>query len=262
VVTGCPKDSLDPRKWHLPIVGEVGYKGFFNRGDAEAEAARLEEEGLDTWIQPVMAFSTLGWLHDPIFSTVLQQSRVVVITVTLHELVHNTFYVRGDTRFNEQAATFVSEKGTLMFLVERFGRSSVYAKRARALFDDESMLGIFVEQLSSRLQAVYEQRIRPEDKLAERARIFGEARREFDTVRQKFHTRLGAHLADRTWNNATVVALGRYLAPPANIFQDIYRALGGDLRKMVSLLKDVPDGQDPWQYLTNRLAMLQGDRRL
>jgi predicted aminopeptidase len=45
VVTAAPKDRLEPYTWWFPIGGRVPYKGYFDPGDALAEAERLRGEG-------------------------------------------------------------------------------------------------------------------------------------------------------------------------------------------------------------------------
>ena len=60
VITACEKDRLKLRTWGFPLVGEVAYKGFFTQEDALREKRSLEGEGLDTFVQQVCAYSTLG----------------------------------------------------------------------------------------------------------------------------------------------------------------------------------------------------------
>ena len=44
IVSACAKDRFQPHLWWFPIVGDVPYKGFFAKADAEAEAASLEKQ--------------------------------------------------------------------------------------------------------------------------------------------------------------------------------------------------------------------------
>ncbi|MBU6429549.1 MAG: aminopeptidase, partial [Cyanobacteria bacterium REEB65] len=71
VVSAAYRDRLEPYLWHFPLVGAVPYKGFFDKSEAEAERDRLERRGLDTYLRGVEAFSLLGIVRDPLYSTML-----------------------------------------------------------------------------------------------------------------------------------------------------------------------------------------------
>jgi predicted aminopeptidase len=72
VVMAAPRDSLKPYTWWFPIVGEVPYRGYFNKEHAEAEAEEMEKGGLDTMVRPAVAFSSLGFFNDPLLSDLLR----------------------------------------------------------------------------------------------------------------------------------------------------------------------------------------------
>ncbi|MCA9506621.1 MAG: aminopeptidase, partial [Myxococcales bacterium] len=64
--------SLEPVPWRYPLLGRLPYRGYFDRAKAEAEAVRLRErEGYDVCETGVTAYSTLGWLADPVTSPML-----------------------------------------------------------------------------------------------------------------------------------------------------------------------------------------------
>ena len=119
VITACEKDRFKLRTWGFPLVGEVAYKGFFTQEDAYREKRSLEGEGLDTFIQQACAYSTLGWLKDPIYSSLLGRSHAALASLILHEMTHATVYFRGETGLNEQVATFIGNRGAIAFLSGR-----------------------------------------------------------------------------------------------------------------------------------------------
>ena len=172
LVSACPQDSLEPYTWRFPIVGEMEYKGFFSKKDAVKEIKKLNERGFDTCLQHAIAFSTLGWLDDPIYSTILDHHPVIVITIVIHELVHNTVFFKGETEFNEQLASFIAEKGTSLFVSERFGVSSPLYQIALDLSRDEELVSNVFEELYSVLQGLYEQDLTREEKIRKREAIF------------------------------------------------------------------------------------------
>ncbi|HEY9594120.1 MAG TPA: aminopeptidase, partial [Spirochaetia bacterium] len=75
VVQACDAVSFTAYQWSYPFLGKLPYKGFYERKDADAEAVRLKNEGYDTIIRPVDAFSTLGFVKDPVYSFMKRYSK-------------------------------------------------------------------------------------------------------------------------------------------------------------------------------------------
>ena len=103
--------SLTPKTWCMAIVGCVTYRGFYDRKDAEQLAAELREQGLDTYVGGVSAYSTLGYFNDPVLNTFLRFGETEVARLIFHELTHQLVFVEGDTAFNESLATAVENEG-------------------------------------------------------------------------------------------------------------------------------------------------------
>ena len=64
--------SVDPHQWCFPIAGCVSYRGYFAQSAADAFARQLRESGLDVYVGGVPAYSTLGWMDDPVLSTFIR----------------------------------------------------------------------------------------------------------------------------------------------------------------------------------------------
>lgn len=106
-----PEFSLSPQLHCFPIAGCVAYRGYYSQGGARGAEALLRQQGLDTYLGGVEAYSTLGWFDDPILNTMLRWSDERLVAVIFHELAHQQFYLAGDTAFNESFATFVEQQG-------------------------------------------------------------------------------------------------------------------------------------------------------
>ncbi len=122
VVTGAEKYALQPYEWRFPVVGKVGYKGFFDVEKAKKAEQQLRAEGYDADVGVVAAWSTLGWFRDPILSGMLRRNEGQLAELIIHEMTHATLYVKSNVDFNENLASFVGEEGALLFLEYKYGK--------------------------------------------------------------------------------------------------------------------------------------------
>ena len=123
-VVAAPELSLTLKTWCFPVVGCVGYRGYFARDDADAEAAKLRADGLEASVYGVPAYSTLGKLpgalfSDPLLNTFLRYSEGELARLIFHELSHQVAYAAGDTVFNESFATTVERIGGARWLAQQ-----------------------------------------------------------------------------------------------------------------------------------------------
>ncbi|MCS6899295.1 MAG: aminopeptidase [Myxococcales bacterium] len=137
VVSACDPLSFRPVIWRFPIIGAITYVGWFDRDEARAHAERLRAKGLDVDLRGAGAYSTLGWLPDPVLSSMLHPGEGALgglVDVVLHESVHATYYLNGQSFLNESLATFVARRLTRIYLRETRGAES---RELRAYEDDE-----------------------------------------------------------------------------------------------------------------------------
>ncbi len=122
-VVAAPALSLTLKTWCFPVVGCVGYRGYYARADADALAAELRADGLEVAVYGVPAYSTLGWTDwlggDPLLSTFIRWPEGELARLIFHELAHQVVYVADDTTFNESFATAVERLGGQRWLAER-----------------------------------------------------------------------------------------------------------------------------------------------
>ena len=120
-VVAAPELSLKLATWCFPVVGCVGYRGYFDRAEADAFAAGLRAQALEVSVYGVPAYSTLGtlpgdWLADPLLNTFIDYPEGELARLIFHELAHQVAFAKGDTVFNESFATAVERIGGARWL--------------------------------------------------------------------------------------------------------------------------------------------------
>ena len=115
-VFAAPPLSMLSEQWCYPLIGCAPYRGFFDEADARAFAARYEQNGFDTYVGGVAAYSTLGWFDDPLLSSFVFYSEPALANLLFHELAHSEVWLNGDVAFNESFASFVGAKGARTWL--------------------------------------------------------------------------------------------------------------------------------------------------
>lgn len=146
VVSAAPKNKLEHFEWKYPLVGSLPYKGFFIRADADLEALELKKQNLDVYIRGVTAYSTLGWLKDPILSSMLQYEDEDLVNTIIHELTHATVFISNANDFNERLASFVGNQGTLEFYRKFYPNDFSIEKRIQDELKGEKLFSEFIEQ--------------------------------------------------------------------------------------------------------------------
>ena len=119
VVYAASTFSTELQTWKYPIVGEYQSKGFFKERLAKEYSAKLNSQGYDVYVGEAAAYSTLGWFSDPLLSTFLDDTDEELAETLFHELAHRTYYLKGDTMFNESFATSFAQKSVQLWLKEK-----------------------------------------------------------------------------------------------------------------------------------------------
>jgi len=227
VVTAAPRTKLEPYTWWFPIVGHVAYKGFFKQNEAKEEAQRLEAQGYDTYIRPASAFSTLGWFADPLLPHLLKYDSETLANIIIHELFHTTFYVKGQSVFNESLANFAGHRGVIAFLAKEQGGASAVTRKAVITWERELTLANFLNGAAEQLNGLYNSTLTETEKLQQREHMFAQVQEEFH--RLPATVRRTADLATLKLNNAVILQYLVYLQDLA-LFEQIYQQNGQELR--------------------------------
>lgn len=253
VLSAARRDKLREYTWSYPIVGVVPYKGFFSASAARRAADALALRGYDVHLRPSGAFSTLGYFSDPLFSTVVERDTMELVATVLHELAHNTLYVRSQTPFNESFASFVGYRGAEAFFRSR--GDSADAERAAARWRDERTLDVFYAELARRLDSAYAEPLDPGALADARAVLFGWARDQLTgPVGQGLETYDWRWFANAPLNNAVVIAQRLY-RQSLHLFEETYLRHGADLVATLHAIQvqvlTEPD-RDPYEALYSR----------
>jgi len=255
VLSASRRDKLREITWTYPIVGVVPYKGFFSAARARREAEQFGQQGLDVFLRPSGAFSTLGYLSDPLFSTAMSRDTMELVATVVHELAHNTLYVKSQTPFNESFASFVGYRGAEAFFRSR--HDTLDARRAAARWRDERTLDVFYAELARRLDSAYAEPLSGEKLAQVRAALFGSARDQFKgPTGQSLETYDWRWFAQAPLNNAVIIA-ERLYRMNLNLFDEIYLQNNADIAETVRAIQIRVFTQpgDPYQALYSRPGM-------
>jgi predicted aminopeptidase len=247
-VIAAPELSLKLETWCFPVVGCVGYRGYFDRAAADAYAATLGPTGLEVNVYGVPAYSTLGKLPlevlaDPLLSTFINYSEGELARLIFHELAHQVAYATDDTTFNESFAVAVERIGAARWLADPARTAAAEELRA----SDQRRLDFraLTNAYRDRLAALYEGGASVADKRAGKAALMAQLRTDYAQLKAE---RWGGYAGYDNWfaraNNASFGVLAAYneLVPA---FERLFERQGRDwprfyaeVRRLAELPKD------------------------
>jgi predicted aminopeptidase len=252
VLSAAYPDRLAPKTWWFPVVGHVPYRGFFDEGDARRAQTELESEGLDTYLRPTAAFSTLGWFDDPLLSSILRGDEIEVVTTVFHEMSHAHLFVPGQVGFNESYATFVGRAAAVEFFCSRpgAGPDSLRCLRAQARWRDVRRFSRFLDELVAELEEIYgDPALASSEKIARREGVFRRAQERFRfDVAPGLESLTFASFGREPINNATLLSRIRYYRRLPDFGRLVHRH--GSLREaVVFLVAGAGSAEDPFELL-------------
>lgn len=230
VVSACDPLAFRPVVWSFPVIGAITYVGWFERSEAVAHGERLRGAGLDVDVRGAGAYSTLGWLRDPVLSSMLHEGDGALgglVDIVLHESVHATYYVNGQSYLNESLASFVAEELTRGYLRQTRGPESTelraYERDERSAEERrEGLHRVYLE-----LERLYASPLPPSEKLAKKAALLADARRAFRI--------------SRPLNNAVLIQYKTY-GTGRGEFRGLLEACGGSWPRFWASLRAMPEG--------------------
>ncbi|MEA2750270.1 MAG: hypothetical protein QOI41_4413 [Myxococcales bacterium] len=227
VVSACAPLAFRPKTWTFPVIGSITYTGWFDRKEADDYAKELAAKGWDVDVRGSQAYSTLGWFTDPILSTMLSGGDDALgdlADVVLHESLHATFYVPGQSTLNESMASFVGDTLAPEYLAEAKGPDSIDQGRFIELRTKSEARGKRMKEAYMALEALYASKLSKEEKLAEKKRIT-------DRLRADLHIQ-------RPVTNATLIQYKTYGSGREEMEQ-LLQVCGGSVPRMIKALEKV-----------------------
>ncbi|MES2519591.1 MAG: aminopeptidase [Bacteroidota bacterium] len=133
LLTVAERYKMEAKMFDYPIVGlfigNFSYKGFFDSTTAAKEQTYWKNQGYDTEMGQGIAYSTLGWLPEPILSNMLYYSDGKLASLIIHEMTHGTIFVKNNHETSENLANFIGDYGAKRFLKYKYGSDSQVFKR-------------------------------------------------------------------------------------------------------------------------------------
>jgi predicted aminopeptidase len=250
----APKTELKPYTWWYLFVGRVPYKGFPSEESAKVEADRFAAQGYDTHIRQAAAFSTLGWFDDPLLAHLLHYDKVTLAEIVFHELLHNTFFVKGAVDFNESLANFVGYRAAMSFFRDHYGANSKEYLRAVQVWDQELEFAKFLAELVLDLKHLYAEEIGTQEKLRLREEMFARSQARWISRTANDHGHRHAAFGREKLNNA-VLSHHLLYSSHLDLFESVYEASGSDLRLLVeSIVQRVNSSTDPFAAVRGLLV--------
>jgi predicted aminopeptidase len=225
VVYAAPEFSIESKKWWYPLVGSLKYRGFFNEKDAAVEAAHLKKKGYDVFVGGVEAYSTLGYLADPVLNTFLHRSDGELAELIFHELTHAKVFIPGDTDFNEAFATANGQEGVRRWMRSKNNLSGLREYEAN-LEKSRDAVHLML-RTREKLKAVYACTYRSvETERLAKQRVFDDMLKEAGAVSP--HARININHAPKVWNNARLNTVATYYTMVPG-FERLLKEKSGDL---------------------------------
>lgn len=215
--------EIDAATFWFPVVGTVPYKGFFDQARARSEAEKLRGQGLDVCLFPISAYSTLGWLDDPLTAPMLREGRDRLIETVFHELVHATIYVPDEANFNEGIATFIGQEAAIRFREDPGEREG-----ERRRVEEDRAVARTLAAFRERVADLYQGTAAGSERDASRAALENRTRAELASL--DLTTRDGVWLAEQVRLNDACQALTETYHGDLSRYGERLRELGGDLR--------------------------------
>jgi len=241
-LTACKPFQLKAHEWKFPLIGSFSYKGFFNYDQAVAEEEIIRKEGFDTSIDEIAGWSTLGWFNDPVLSDMLYRSPGSLANLIIHELTHGTLYVKDNVDFNENLASFVGDRGAIMFLEHKYGSASkeyMQYQQGRIISDKYSALVLSSAERLDSLYNSFNNGLTRQEKIAKKKTVMDEITQDLRNF-PGYSGKKNLHFEEelKKINNTYFMDFKRYRKDQTYFEKEFITKFKSDFRSYLAYLKE------------------------
>jgi len=256
VVSASPKWRLETYRWSYPIVGKLPYKGYAMETDALEEQNEMIQQGYDTYMRGVSAYSTLGWFKDPLLSSMLRAKDYDLVSTIIHESVHATLFIKGQADFNERLAVFLGNKGMEMYYRQQEGPNSKTLVSVQNEIEDDKRFSEFITAEIQSLEKWYidknidEKNILKDPELQNKLELERQSR--FDLILKNFKMQIEPQMKTDSWkkfsqtklNNARLNVFKTYMQDLGD-FEALYQKTGSSFVEFMKACRSLEKSENP-----------------
>ena len=240
VVMACEPYALENYEWEIPLAGNFPYLGFFDKQKAIKEWQKIKKLGFDTRIRTVDGWSTLGFLDNPLLSDNLSDPKGNFANLVLHEIAHETVYIRDSTTLNENLASFIADAGTIQMLTEWYGEDSEVFKEYKNSVMDYDMFSKHIIKGAENLQILYNQfphNLAETDKKRQKKEMISSIIAGLDTISFNYPDIYVSAFKDSLPNNSFFMSFVRYRSSLGEFYDTLNNKFNGDLPAYIEYMK-------------------------
>ena len=240
VITASEKYRLVPKQWSFPIIGTFAYKGFFDSTRAQTEEKALIVNNFDTQINEVSAWSTLGFLNDPVLSSMLYRTEGSLANLIIHEMTHSTLFVKDNLELNENLANFVGDYGATRFMIHKYGTSSTQLKKYTFRKQYNNAISQHIVRGAKKLDSLYKSfhsKLSISQKDTLKTRVIGQIVLSSDTLLGGLIGKKYAWRSKKLPNNAFFIGYLTYHSQQNDFQREFRDKFDSDFRRYLAYLK-------------------------
>lgn len=240
-LTSAEAEELKLVEWNFPVVGSFPYIGFFNENMAKEWQEKEKSKGRDTHLRGVTAYSTLGYLRDPLLSSMLSDNQAYLANLLFHETTHTYIYLKGEGSFNEQLASYVGDYGERLWLSKKYGSESLEVKDWEFEREDRRLFGLLIRNCAEDLKKIFSKKNEygSSKTIILKNEIYSSLKKKMLETpwKSKYYVRnVSKRFADEIQNNAALFAFLTY-EDNQEVFDRLHEVCGRDVRHGFEYLK-------------------------
>ncbi|NOX50459.1 MAG: aminopeptidase [Gammaproteobacteria bacterium] len=200
--------DLEGHSWCYPFIGCAPYRGYFKHSAALEQAQQLRQQGYETYVGGVPAYSTLGWFEDPVLNTFVYWPSPELASLLIHELSHSRVWLDSDVAFNESFASFVGRQGAREWMRSQNGEAAWHLWQTTR--EDWRRFRAFLMRAKSALNEIYAQDGSEAERLHRKSLALDEIKQCYQVHKAVLGQGRWDKLINQDLNNAFLVSLATY----------------------------------------------------